>query len=86
MRRMRLLASTGVTTLKTLVTRAGHMGTSVVICGVPEEINATLESSGITALVGEQCVFPANDTLFSASREALSHARKIIVHGSEATD
>ncbi|MBN2501128.1 MAG: SulP family inorganic anion transporter [Anaerolineales bacterium] len=86
MRRMRLLASTGVTTLKTLVTRAEHMGTSVVICGVPEEINATLESSGITALVGEQRVFPANDTLFSASREALSHARMIVVHGSEATD
>jgi anti-anti-sigma factor len=71
LRHMHLLASTGVTALEGLVTRADQLGTTVLLCGVTNEIEATLASSGLKSLVGNGRTFKATDTLFESTHQAL---------------
>ena len=77
-RHMHLLASTGVTALEGLVTRAEQLGTTVLMCGVTAEIETTLASSGIKSLVGSKRTFKATDTLFESTHQALQLAKHIV--------
>ena len=74
LRHMHLLASTGVTALEGLVIRADQLGTTVLLCGVTNEIEATLASSGLKLLVGPKRTFKATDTLFESTHQALQLA------------
>lgn len=74
LRHMHLLASTGVTALEGLVTRADQLGTTVLLCGVTPEIETTLASSGLKSLVGTGRTFKATDTLFESTHQALQLA------------
>ncbi len=77
-RHMHLLASTGVTALEGLITRAEQLGTTVLLCGVTDEIETTLTSSGIESMVGSKRTFKASETLFEATHEALQYASTIV--------
>jgi anti-anti-sigma factor len=76
-RHMHLLASTGVTALEGLVMRAEQRGTTVLLCGVTDEVEATLASSGLKALVGPRRTFRATNTLFESTHQALRLATSI---------
>lgn len=76
-RHMHLLASTGVTALEGLVMRAEQRGTTVLLCGVTNELEATLASSGLEALVGPRRTFRATDTLFESTHQALRLATSL---------
>jgi SulP family sulfate permease len=77
-RNMHLLASTGVTALEGLITRAEQLGTTVLLCGITDEIEATLASSGIESMVGSRRTFRARETLFEATHEALRYAGTLV--------
>lgn len=79
-RHMHLLASTGVTALEGLVTRADQMGVTVLLCGITHEIEPTLASSGLETLVGSNRIFKASDTLFESTHRALHEANLMIRH------
>jgi len=76
-RHMHLLASTGVTALEGLVLRAEQLGTTVLLCGVTNEIETTLASSGLKSLVGTSRTFKATDTLFESTHQALQVATRL---------
>ncbi len=77
-RRLHLLASTGVLALKRIVTRARQVDATVLICGVTDEVNEILESSGLKSVVGADPIFRASDTLFESTNEALRRAMEIV--------
>lgn len=76
LRRMRLLASTGVTALEGLVRRANQQGVTLLVCGVTDDVAATLGASEINALFGDERTFGATEVLFESTRQALEHARQ----------
>jgi sulfate permease, SulP family len=77
-RRMRRLASTGVSALQWSVITAKRQGTEILICGVNPEAKSILDSTGITTLVGEENIFPGSDVLFRATRAALVRAQELM--------
>ncbi|HSV85111.1 MAG TPA: SulP family inorganic anion transporter [Levilinea sp.] len=77
-RRMRRLASTGVSALQWSVIAARRQGTEILICGAGPQALAVLESSGISALVGAENIFPGSDVLFRSTRQALARAQMLI--------
>jgi sulfate permease, SulP family len=77
-RRMRRLASTGISALQWSVITARRQGTEILICGASPQALAILESTGITALVGKDNIFPGSDVLFSATRAALRRAQHLV--------
>jgi sulfate permease, SulP family len=77
-RRMRRLASTGVSALQWSVIAARRQGTEILICGAGPQVMAVLESTEISALVGRENIFAGSDVLFQSTREALDRAKKFI--------
>jgi sulfate permease, SulP family len=78
-RRLRLMGSEGVAALETVVTNANRAGTRVLICGVRDEMEATLHSSGIDDVIGQGGIFRASDVLFASTQQALSRAQDIVL-------
>ncbi len=78
MRRVHLLASTGVTVLENILRQANTLGILVMFSGVTGEIETVLAHSGLANLLGPGRAFPATQTLFSATREALFAARRYV--------
>jgi sulfate permease, SulP family len=76
-RRMRRLASTGVSALQWSIITARRQGTEILICGATPQALHTLESTGISALVGKENIFPGTDVLFRSTRAALKRAQEI---------
>jgi anti-anti-sigma regulatory factor len=76
-RRTHLLASTGIIALGQLISDAKDKGIEVLFCGVHDEIQETLESSGILDSIGQQRVFIAHDQLFTSAQKALEHAKTL---------
>jgi anti-anti-sigma regulatory factor len=76
-RRMRRMASTGVSALMWSVIAAKRQGTEILICGVDPQAMAVLDSTGIKALVGEENIFPGTDVLFRSTRAALNRAEQL---------
>ena len=54
------------------------MGVTVLLCGITDEIEATLASSGLDTLVGSGRIFKASDTLFESTHRALREANEMI--------
>ena len=77
-RRLHLLASTGVLALKRIVTRARQVDATVLICGVTDEVNEILESSGLKSVAVADPIFRASDILFESTNQALRRAREIV--------
>ncbi|MCG2768695.1 MAG: SulP family inorganic anion transporter [Anaerolineae bacterium] len=77
-RRLHLLASTGVIALRGIVTSARDSGATVLICGVTENLGEILASSGFASPVEVEPVFKASDILFESTSQALRRAREII--------
>ena len=77
-RRLHLLASTGVIALTRIVTSARDSGVTVLICGVTEEVGEILASSGFASPMEVEPVFEASNTLFESTSQALRRAREII--------
>jgi SulP family sulfate permease len=77
-RRLRLLAGSGVTALRRIFDRAKQLGATILICGVTDEVNQFLESSGLKAVVGINQTFRASEALFESTHKALRRAREIV--------
>ena len=77
-RRTHLLASTGIMALGHLIKTANDNGVQVLFCGVHDEIQETLESSGILESIGQSNIFIANDQLFTSAQKALEKAKSIL--------
>jgi len=77
-RRLHLIASTGVISLRRIVTSANDLGATVLICGVTEEVAEILVSSGFESPAEVEPVFRASSTLFESTSQAMRRAREII--------
>jgi SulP family sulfate permease len=77
-RRTHLLASTGVMTLSWIIDSARDKGIEVLFCGVQKETYEPLKTAGLTDIIGESRIFPANDTLFGSAQAALQKAKSIL--------
>jgi anti-anti-sigma regulatory factor len=62
-----------------VVTDANRAGTRVLICGVREEVEQTLHSSGVDSLIGAEGIFRASDVLFASTQQALARAEEIVL-------
>jgi sulfate permease, SulP family len=78
MRRVHLLASSGVTVLENILHQANNLGIIVLFSGVTGEIDQIMRTSGISNLIGPGQTFPASQTLFAATREAIDAAYKYV--------
>lgn len=78
MRRVHLLASTGVSVLENVLYQANRLGILVLFSGVTGEVAKVLKESGLSNLIGPEQTFPASHTLFAATREALETARRFV--------
>jgi len=78
LRRVRLIASTGVTALEGLIRYARQQGTSILLCGVSDKASETLTSSGVQNLLGEEHIFSADRTLFASTQAALDYAHELL--------
>jgi SulP family sulfate permease len=79
LRRMHVLSSTGIAALEHIATSANRCGTRVLICGVREDVGASLHSAGIDALIGSERIFKASDVLFASTQQALERAQEIVL-------
>ena len=77
MRRMKHLASTGVSSLKILASRAEQQGIPLLFCGLSEEIETVFNASGLGAKIGSQMTFKATQILFESTTEAIKKAEEI---------
>jgi SulP family sulfate permease len=76
LRRVRFLASTGVTALERIAASAKRHGTRVMLCGVRDEVADTLQASGASALFGAENIFKADDALFESTKMAWQSAQR----------
>jgi SulP family sulfate permease len=79
LRRMRLLGSEGVAALERIAGYASRSGTRVLVCGVKEDVQATLDSSGLKAVLGAEQIFKASDVLFASTQQAIARAQEIVL-------
>ena len=77
-RRLRLMAGTGVTALRRILDQANQLGTTVLLSGVTDEVYEFLESSGLLAVVGTEHTFEASEALFESTQRALRCAEEIV--------
>ncbi len=77
-RRLRLMAGTGVTALRRIFDQANQLGTVVLLSGVTDEVHQFLESSGLIAVVGAEHTFEASEALFESTHRALRCAQEIV--------
>ena len=77
MRRMKHLASTGISSLKLLASRAEQQGIPLLFCGISEEVETVFNASGLGAKIGLQMTFKATQTLFESTTEAIKKAKEI---------
>lgn len=79
LRRLRLLGSTDVAALEHIITTANRSGTRVLLCGVRDDVDAALHSSGVEGVLGPHGIFKASDVLFASTQHALARAEEIIL-------
>lgn len=77
-RRMRMLASTGVTTLQWAIINAQRKGMTILLSGVNEDVWRVLESSNILQFIGEEHVFRSGEELFSSTIQAVNYGRELV--------
>jgi SulP family sulfate permease len=77
-RRSHLLASTGIVALGNIIKTAREKGVEVLFCGVHEDIQEILESSGIFQSIGQNNIFIAKGQLFASAQKALNRAKSLL--------
>jgi sulfate permease, SulP family len=78
MRRIRLLASTGATTLKWAFVKAQKQGMVVLLSGVDPATLAILNMAEITPLLSPEHIFHGEETLFESTLLAYQYAQKLL--------
>ena len=76
-RRMRMLASTGITTLQGVLISGQKAGMTILLSEVSPEIRTILNTSKITRLIGEANIFGSTGILFEATRQAVEQAEML---------
>ena len=77
LRRMKHMASTGISSFELMASKARQMGVSLIFCGVNPEIEAIFETSGLTSKIGSKMTFRSTHTLFESTSEAIKRAEEI---------
>ena len=77
-RRTHLLASTGVVALNQIIRTAKEKHVEVLFCGLHQEIQETLASSGVLRTIGSGRTFLASEILFDSTQRALEKAKEIM--------
>jgi anti-anti-sigma regulatory factor len=75
LRRTHLAASTAISALEHLTSRAKGLGILLLISGVSPDLRSRLMATGIGALIEEPCLFGASEVLFESTRQALAYAQ-----------
>lgn len=78
LRRVKLLAGSGVTALEWAILKAQRKGVHILFCGINPDLLKILDSSGLTKKAGRNQVFIAEDILFESMRQAISKAQQLI--------
>lgn len=78
LRRVHLMASTGVTAMQHVVKQAEKMGIRVVLCGINADIEHVLKDSGLLHQIGPERTFLASQTLFASTCQAVEAARDYV--------
>ena len=77
LRRMKQLASTGISSIESFVSKANEQGVSIILCGVNEEIQSAIEKSGLQSIIGSEKTLKATPIIFESTCDALSMAKEI---------
>ena len=72
----KLLAGTGVSLLVSYAERLRAQGGQLILCGVGDEVMATLTRTGGLHKIGPENVFRADDVLLASTQSALAYARE----------
>jgi SulP family sulfate permease len=79
LRRMRMLASTGITSLQAAIIGARLIGMTILFSEVNPRDRSILDTSRITELVGAEHVFESTEVLFEATRQAIAYAGSLVL-------
>lgn len=71
LRRMHLMASSGISTLELLIRRAKKRGVEIRLAGVSQEVTDTLSGCGLECVIGEENIFKATEIPYEATRRAI---------------
>jgi SulP family sulfate permease len=85
LRRTHLAASTAISALEHLTSRAKGLGILLLISGVSPDLRSRLMATGIGALIEEPCLFGATEVLFESTRQALAYAQDCLQPPEEQT-
>jgi SulP family sulfate permease len=85
LRRTHLAASTAISALEHLTSRAKGLGILLLISGVSPDLRSRLMATGIGALIEEPCLFGASEVLFESTRQALAYAHDCLQPPGEQT-
>jgi anti-anti-sigma factor len=72
MRRVRLMASTGVTVLERLLKKAKSTNTRLILSGLSEESMVILQDCGLADEIGLKNIYPATEVPYESTRQALN--------------
>lgn len=72
LRRMRLIASTGMAMLEGAVKTARKQGVEILLSGLNAETDDALRRAGLLDLLGEERVFCASEVVFESTRRAVA--------------
>jgi anti-anti-sigma factor len=71
LRRMHLLASSGISTLEVLIRRAGERGGRIKLTGVSDDVLQTLQDCGLDEKIHQENIFTATEIPFESTRKAV---------------
>lgn len=77
-RRAHLLASTGIMALDQIIHAAREKGIQILFCGIQDDIQESLNIAGVSEIIGNSRIFPADHQLFRSTQQALDKAREIL--------
>lgn len=71
LRRMHLLASSGISTLEVLIRRAGERGGRIKLTGVSEDVLQTLQACGLDEEIHSENIYMATEIPYESTRKAV---------------
>jgi SulP family sulfate permease len=72
LRRMRLIASTGITALEGLLLQAKNNGTVILFSGISKDVSVLFRDCGLEENIGKENIFLATEVLYQSTYQALS--------------
>lgn len=76
MRRVRLMASTGVIVLERLFKKAKATKTRLILSGLSAKTMAIIQDCGLADEIGSENIYPATNVPYESTRQALSESEK----------